>query len=89
MSTLAIASILMVLLLVLLAGGVWIAVALAAFLAGPLSSILAQSVEGKQGEFVGLDNFFAYFGSPALANSLWNSVWTSLTVTAIVLPAAV
>ncbi len=65
-----------------------IAAALAAFLAGPLFSILAQSVEGKQGEFVGLDNFFAYFGTPALANSLWNSVWTSLTVTAIVLPAA-
>ena len=65
-----------------------IAAALAAFLAGPLFSILAQSVEGKNGEFVALDNFFAYFGTPALAQSLWNSVWTSLAVTAIVLPAA-
>ena len=65
-----------------------VAAALAAFLAGPLFSILAQSVEGRQQEFVGLDNFFAYFGTPALANSLWNSVWTSLVVTAIVIPAA-
>jgi len=65
-----------------------IAAALAAFLAGPLLAILAQSVEGKQGEFVALDNFFAYFATPALADSLWNSVWTSLVVTAIVIPAA-
>ena len=43
-----------------------IAAALAAFLAGPLSSILAQSVEGKQGEFVALDNFFAYFATQTL-----------------------
>ncbi len=65
-----------------------IAVALAAFLAGPLLAILAQSVEGRQGEFVALDNFFAYFGTPALADSLWNSVWTSAVVTAVVVPAA-
>jgi iron(III) transport system permease protein len=65
-----------------------IAAALTAFLAGPLLAILAQSVEGKQGEFVALDNFFAYFGTPALADSLWNSVWTSVVVTAAVVPAA-
>jgi iron(III) transport system permease protein len=65
-----------------------IALALAAFLAGPLVTILAQSVEGRMGEFVGLENFIAYFGTPALLDSLWNSVWTSLAVTAVVLPAA-
>lgn len=65
-----------------------IAAALAAFLAGPLIAILAQSVEGKMGEFVGLKNFIAYFGTPALLDSLWNSVWTSLVVTAVVVPAA-
>ena len=65
-----------------------IALALAAFLAGPLAAILVQSVEGKSGEFVGLKNFIAYFGTPALLDSLWNSVWTSLAVTAVVLPAA-
>ncbi len=65
-----------------------IAVGLLAFLAGPLLAILLQSVEGKQGEFVGLENFTAYFATPALLDSLWNSVWTSLAVTAIVVPAA-
>ncbi len=65
-----------------------IAAALAAFLAGPLLAILAQSVEGRRGEFVGLHNFVAYFATPALLDSLWNSVWTSLVVTAIVVPAA-
>jgi iron(III) transport system permease protein len=69
----------------LLAG---VAAALAAFLAGPLVAILAKSTEGKGGEFVGLGNFIAYFATPALAQSLWNSVWTSLVVTAIVVPAA-
>ena len=65
-----------------------IAAALIAFLAGPLFSILAQSVEDKQGEFVALENFITYFGTPALADSLWNSIWTSLVVTAVVVPAA-
>ena len=65
-----------------------IAAVLAVFLAGPLFALLAQSVEGKGGEFVALDNFFAYFATPALADSLWNSVWTALTVTVLVIPAA-
>ncbi len=65
-----------------------IAAALFAFLAGPLLAILAQSVEGKRGEFVGLGNFVAYFATPALLDSLWNSIWTSLVVTAVVVPAA-
>jgi iron(III) transport system permease protein len=70
---------------VLLAG---IALALAAFLAGPLLAVLAQSIEDAQGRFVGADNFFAYFETPALAQSLWNSIWVSLLVTAVVVPAA-
>jgi len=65
-----------------------IAATLAAFLAGPLFAILLQAVDDRHGAFVGLDNFFAYFGTPALAESLWNSVWTSLVVTAVVVPAA-
>ena len=65
-----------------------IALALAAVLAGPLIAILAQSIEDSRRAFVGLDNFFAYFGTPALAHSLLNSIWVSLLVTAIVLPAA-
>ena len=69
----------------LLAG---IALLLALFLAGPLASVLLQSVEDAQGRFVGADNFFAYFETPALAESLWNSIWVSLLVTAVVVPAA-
>ncbi|MSP95833.1 MAG: putative 2-aminoethylphosphonate ABC transporter permease subunit [Betaproteobacteria bacterium] len=65
-----------------------IGLALAAFLAGPLLAILAQSVEDRQGAFAGLDNFFGYFGTPALAQSLWNSIWVSLLVTVVVVPAA-
>lgn len=65
-----------------------IGLALAVFLAGPLFAILAQSVEDRQGGFAGLDNFFGYFGTPALAQSLWNSVWVALLVTAIIVPAA-
>ena len=65
-----------------------VALALIAFLAGPLLAVLAQSVEDSQGRFLGVDNFFAYFETPALAESLWNSVWVSLLVTAVVVPAA-
>jgi len=65
-----------------------LALVLVAFLAGPLIAILAQSVEDAKGAFVGLDNFFDYFGTPALAQSLWNSIWVSLLVTAVVVPAA-
>jgi iron(III) transport system permease protein len=70
---------------VLLAG---IALVLIVFLAGPLLSVLAQSVEDAQGRFLGADNFFAYFETPALAQSLWNSIWVSLLVTAVVVPTA-
>ena len=65
-----------------------IAVALLAFLAAPLAAILAQSVENKHGAFIGLDNFIAYLQTPALKQSLWNSVWVSMVVTLIAVPAA-
>jgi len=58
------------------------------FIAAPLVTILAISTEGADGRFVWFENFLAYFDTPALMQSLWNSVWTSLLVTAIVLPAA-
>ena len=65
-----------------------IAAALLAFLAAPLAAILLQSVESKDGAFVGLDNFIAYLQTPTLKQSLWNSVWVSATVTLIAVPAA-
>ena len=65
-----------------------VALALVAFLALPLASILQQALQGKEGEFVWLDNFISYAKTPALLESLWNSVWVSLMVTAISLPLA-
>ncbi|MEQ1515770.1 MAG: putative 2-aminoethylphosphonate ABC transporter permease subunit [Usitatibacteraceae bacterium] len=65
-----------------------IAIALLVFLAAPLAAILMQSVEGKDGAFVGLDNFIAYAQTPALKQSLWNSIWVSVLVTVITVPAA-
>jgi len=65
-----------------------LAAALAAFLVAPLAAILLQSIEDARGRVIGLDNYFAYFETPALAYSLWNSVWVSLLVTALVVPAA-
>jgi iron(III) transport system permease protein len=65
-----------------------IAAALLVFLAAPLTAILMQSVEGKDGAFVGLDNFIAYVQTPALKQSLWNSLWVSVAVTFITVPGA-
>jgi iron(III) transport system permease protein len=61
---------------------------LALFLLAPLAMILVKSVENKAGEFVGLANFDAYFHTPALAHSIWNSLWVSTLVTAITIPLA-
>ncbi|MCD6043468.1 MAG: phosphonate transporter permease [Burkholderiales bacterium] len=62
--------------------------ALVAFLAAPLASLLVQAVEDPKGAFVGLDNFVAYMQTPALAQSLWNSVWVAAVVTLATVPAA-
>ena len=58
------------------------------FLLAPLFTILAQSVEDKEGSFAGLANFASYLQTPALARSLWNSVWVSLLTTLVAIPAA-
>jgi iron(III) transport system permease protein len=58
------------------------------FLAAPLGTVLLQSVEDKTGTFVALDNFASYLQTPALVHSLWNSVWVSVVVTLLTLPAA-
>ncbi len=65
-----------------------IALALCVFLAAPLLVILLQSLQGRAGEYVGLDNFIAYARTPALLDSLWNSVWVSCVVTLVELPLA-
>ena len=58
------------------------------FLAAPLGAILKQALEDASGRFVGLINFIAYAQTPALLDSLRNSLWVSALVTAITLPLA-
>src|SRR3954471_11079984 len=70
--------------LVLLAMGAVLGVALFA----PIFMIMAKSVEDAEGNFAGLTHFAAYFQTPALAQSIWNSVWVSGLVMLITVPAA-
>jgi iron(III) transport system permease protein len=70
------------------AGLLIVALLLAAFLALPLLTILLQSLQGTQGEFVALANFIEYAKTPSLLASLWNSLWVSAVVTAIAVPLA-
>lgn len=65
-----------------------VALGLLAFLAAPLATILLQAVQNADGRFVGLANFIAYAKTPALLDSLWNSVWVSAVVTLVTVPLA-
>ncbi|MES2946879.1 MAG: putative 2-aminoethylphosphonate ABC transporter permease subunit [Pseudomonadota bacterium] len=65
-----------------------VAIVLLAFLASPLLAILSQALQGKDGQIVWLDNFIEYAKTPALLESLWNSIWVSVTVTLISVPLA-
>ncbi|HET9822550.1 MAG TPA: putative 2-aminoethylphosphonate ABC transporter permease subunit [Burkholderiaceae bacterium] len=65
-----------------------VALLLLAFLAAPLAAILQQSFEDAEGRFAGLANFVSYARSPALLQSLWNSVWVSAVVTVVTVPLA-
>ncbi len=66
----------------------FVLVALVAFLALPLASILAKAVQTPEGAWAGFANFRGYLRSPALLSSLWHSVWVSLAVTAVTVPLA-
>jgi iron(III) transport system permease protein len=63
-------------------------VGLAVFLLAPMAAIFMRAVQDSNGEFVGLRHFVAYFATPALARSVWNSLWVSFLVAAITVPAA-
>jgi len=65
-----------------------IALVLLAFLAAPLLAILLQALEDKTGQIIWFDNFIAYAQTPALIESLWNSIWVSSLVTMIAVPLA-
>jgi iron(III) transport system permease protein len=61
-----------------------VALLLAVGLLAPLAAILAQAFQGDAGPAA----LIAYLTSPALLDSLGNSLWVSLLVTAIVVPLA-
>ncbi len=51
----------------------------------PLYSMMSKSMENKDGEFIGLTNFYEYFSTPSLFLSGINSLWIAALVTVIVL----
>ena len=54
----------------------------------PLWTLLSKSFENQDGHFVGLANYIHYFSTPALFDSVWNSLFIAFLSTAIVLPIA-
>ena len=63
-------------------------VALALFLFAPLFMILVKSVQDKDGAFVGLLQFQQYFQTPALRQSIANTLAVAFAVTSITVPLA-
>jgi len=49
----------------------------------PLYGLLSKSLLDRRGEFVGLANFVQYFRTPALAASLYNSLFVSVVTTVV------
>ena len=60
-----------------------IAVYLLVTLALPLVTMLAKSFQDHDGGFIGLTNYGEYFGTPALAYSINNSLYVAFLTTAI------
>jgi len=58
------------------------------FLLAPLFMILVKSVQDKDGAFVGLHQFYEYFQTPALRQSILHTLSVALAVTAITIPLA-
>jgi iron(III) transport system permease protein len=49
----------------------------------PLFQLLSKSLLDRSGNFVGLENFVHYFRTPALSQSLYNSLYVSVFTTFI------
>src|SRR5438552_17285268 len=62
--------------------------ALILFLFAPLFMILVKSVQDKDGVFVGLLQFQQYFETPALRQSIVNTLWIATAVTGVTVPLA-
>src|SRR5688572_10008720 len=61
---------------------------LALFLLAPMAAIFVRAIQDNNGNYFGFVHFASYYSPPALARSVWNSVWVSLAVTAITVPTA-
>ena len=61
---------------------------LIAALALPLGLMLGKSLQGPREEFVGVANYVRYFSTPALFQSIGNSLWVSVLSTLITVPTA-
>ncbi len=70
------------------AGLVLVALLLLAFLAAPLCTLLIKAVQDDGDRFIGLANFISYAQTPALMQSVWNSLWVSVVVTLVTVPTA-
>src|SRR3989442_829932 len=64
--------------------GLYLVIALAL----PLGIMLGKSLQGPKDDFVGLANYSRYFSTPALFQSIGNSLWVSFLSTVITVPAA-
>ena len=70
-------------------GGIVVLAAVLMLIVGvPLWALLAKGFEDRDGRFVGLANYLAYFSTPALFNSALNSFRVAVISTVIVVPMA-
>jgi iron(III) transport system permease protein len=72
----------------LLAATALIVGALAIGIAAPLYALLAKGFQNADGQFVGLANFRTYFSTPAMFDSVGNSIVVTLITTGIAVPLA-
>jgi iron(III) transport system permease protein len=64
--------------------GLYLVVALAL----PLGLMLGKSLQGPRDEFVGVANYVRYFSTPALVQSIGNSLWVASLSTVVTVPLA-
>jgi len=60
-----------------------VAIALTLAIVAPLIMLFESAFFDENQKIVGLENFYNYFGSPALLSSVFNSVWIACTATVI------
>ncbi|MFV5364312.1 putative 2-aminoethylphosphonate ABC transporter permease subunit [Acinetobacter oleivorans] len=60
-----------------------VAIALTLAIIAPLMMLFETAFFDENQQFVGLENFYNYFASPALVSSVFNSVWVACAATVI------